>query len=93
MPKSINSTHNRIFLALLRRCRQHKCVRQIDLARSLGRGQALISKVEAGERRLDIIELRTWLRALDVSFLGFMQELDERLLKEADFPAKGSSSL
>ena len=39
----------------------------------------MISRVETGERRLDIVELRAWLSALEVSFLPFMKTLDLKL--------------
>lgn len=54
-------------------------LRQADLADRLGKGQGLVSKVERGERRLDVIELRDWLTALDTDFTGFMSNLDAQL--------------
>lgn len=79
MLKTTSSAHNKIFLALLRHSRESMQLRQADLAMRLGRGQATVSKVERGERRLDVIELRAWLGALGVDFLTFMSELDKRL--------------
>lgn len=79
MQKTTTSMHNTIFLSLLRNCRESMRLRQADLAMRLGRGQATVSKVERGERRLDVIELRAWLGALGVDFLTFMSELDKRL--------------
>lgn len=79
MFKSLNSRHQQIFLELLRSNRESVKLRQADLAQRLGRGQATVSKVESGERRLDVIELRAWLRALEVDFVTFAVELDRRL--------------
>jgi transcriptional regulator with XRE-family HTH domain len=79
MFKSLNSRHQQIFLELLRSNRESVKLRQADLAHRLGRGQATVSKVESGERRLDVIELRAWLRALEVDFVAFAVELDRRL--------------
>lgn len=79
MRKSLYSRHNEIFLELLRSSRESLKLRQADLAERLGRGQATVSKVESGGRRLDIIELRSWLLALEVDFVTFMDELDRRL--------------
>lgn len=79
MRKSLYSHHNEIFLELLRSSREHLKLRQADLAVRLGRGQATVSKVESGARRLDVIELRTWLLALDVDFVAFIVELDRQL--------------
>ncbi|MDI4635211.1 helix-turn-helix transcriptional regulator [Pelomonas sp. V22] len=79
MPKSLHSRHNEIFLTLLRGLRKARRLRQADLADRLGRAQGLVSKVERGERRLDVIELRDWLSALDTDFIGFVTSLDAEL--------------
>ena len=75
---SPNSQHQ-VFLLLLRRTRQGKRLRQADLAMRIGQGQSMVSKIERGVRRLDIVELRAWLKALEVDFLSFMAELDQSL--------------
>lgn len=80
MLKSLHSTHSDVFLKLLRDARASQRLRQSDLASRLGRGQATVSKVERGERRLDVMELRAWLDALEVDFVTFVSELDRRLL-------------
>ncbi len=79
MPKPLRTQQNEIFLALLRDRREALGLRQADLAERLGQTQATVSRVETGETRLDIIELRTWLQALNVSFLAFMKHLDMKL--------------
>lgn len=79
MLKSLYTRHNDVFLEMLRDSRESLRLRQADLAVLLGRGQATVSKVERGDRRLDVIELRTWLRALEVDFVTFVTELDRRL--------------
>ena len=83
MLKSLHSRHNDVFLEMLRSHREALQLRQRDVAKRLGRGQATVSKVEAGTRRLDIIELRTWLSALDVDFVDFIAELESRLRTHA----------
>lgn len=79
MAKILHSRHNEVFLAMLRGLRTTRRLRQADLADRLGRGQGLVSKVERGERRLDVIELRDWLTALDADFTGFVSSLDAQL--------------
>jgi transcriptional regulator with XRE-family HTH domain len=76
MPKTLRSRHNEIFLSLLRSRRQSMGLRQTDLAVLIGQDQGTVSKVERGERRLDVIELRAWLGALEVDFVSFVNELD-----------------
>ena len=83
MFKILYSRHNGVFLAMLRGLRLERGLRQSDLAVRLGRGQGLVSKVERGERRLDVIELRDWLDALDSDFPGFVSSLDAELRKHA----------
>lgn len=79
MLKSLHSRHNDVFLGLLRSRRQIQRLRQLDLATRLGRGQATVSKVERGARRLDVVELWAWLNAMDIDFVEFAHELDQRL--------------
>jgi len=79
MLKSIHSQHNNVFLELLRSRREEQRLRQADLADRLGRGQTVVSRVERGTRRLDVVELWAWLAALDSDFLSFTKELDQRL--------------
>lgn len=84
MLKSLYSRHNDVFLDMLRNRRKSLRLRQRDLARLVGRGQATVSKVEAGSRRLDVIELRTWLGVLQVDFVDFIDELEQRLRHHSD---------
>ncbi|MEH0168512.1 helix-turn-helix domain-containing protein [Roseateles microcysteis] len=79
MQKFIHSRQNDLFLQLLRERRTSLRLRQADLADRLGRGQAVVSRVERGARRLDVLELWAWLAALDCDFLAFVRELDQRL--------------
>jgi transcriptional regulator with XRE-family HTH domain len=79
MLKSFPLNQNQVLRQLLRRIRQRKHLRQADLALRLGRGQSEVSKIERGVQRLDVIELRDWLAALEVDFLAFMTELNQDL--------------
>jgi len=87
MAKTLHTRHNEIFLEKLQLARLRQRLRQADLADRLGRDQTLVSKVETGERRLDVIELRDWLLALDIDFIEFLSEL------HADLGPHGMSSL
>lgn len=61
------STHHRryqAFLRLLRSWRDDAGLTQVELGDRLGVTQTFISKVERGERRLDIVEFAEWCEAL-----------------------------
>ncbi|OWQ46804.1 hypothetical protein CDL60_14165 [Roseateles noduli] len=64
---------------MLRELRTGRRMRQADLAMLMGWGQATISKLESGERRLDIIELRDLVTALGLDFLSFVRSLEDEL--------------
>lgn len=81
MAKTLHTRHNKIFLKMLRELRESRGLRQTDLADLLGHSQATVSNVERGERRLDVIELRDWLDALNEKFADFTSKLDEELLR------------
>lgn len=49
----------------------------------------LVSKVERGVRRLDMVELRLWLQALGASFPDFCQRLDARLARHGRLSTVG----
>ena len=95
MLKSLHSRQNDVFLRMLRSKREAQRLRQLDLAIRLGRGQATVSKVERGTRRLDIVELWAWLNALEIDFADFMNELNHRLegmpIPDAMFRARHAS--
>src|SRR5512140_3634439 len=79
MPRTLHTEQNKVLLDLLRSAREHAGVTQVQLAERTGMRQTDISKTERGVRRLDVVELHQWLAALEVSFVAFATELDERL--------------
>ena len=64
---------------MLRELRLEKGMRQQDLANKLGEPQSLVSKYEAGERRLDVLELREICKALGVPLSEFVKKVEARL--------------
>lgn len=66
MEKSVHSEPYAVFLTSLIEARKKLSVSQVELARRLGKPQSFISKIEIGERRLDVLE-----------FLQIMQALEE----------------
>ncbi|QWV94220.1 helix-turn-helix domain-containing protein [Geomonas oryzisoli] len=64
-----------IIVEQLKRVRVEKKVTQRTLAGLLGQQQSYVAKVEGGERRLDILELFDWLKALRADPLIFLREI------------------
>ena len=52
-------------------------VTQDELANLLGSTQSFVSKCERGERRLDVVELKSWCQALHFSIQVFVSRLEE----------------
>jgi len=71
----------RVISDLLMEERKKAGVFQEDLAEMLAKPQSFVSRVEAGKRRLDIVELRRVLDALGVDFMEFMAQVDAALKK------------
>ena len=64
---------------LLRQLRQRAELRQEDVAKRLGTPQSFVSKYEAGERRLDLVDTREICLALGISFVEFARTLERDL--------------
>lgn len=79
MEKFPHSREHQSLLELLREAREGSGITQIELAERLGETQSFISKCERGERRLDLIELREWCRALDQSLVDILGRLERRI--------------
>lgn len=53
---------------------------QAWVASELGFTQSTWSKIESGERRVDVLELRRFCQLLDVGFISFLQEIEDKML-------------
>lgn len=83
MEKSVFTPQYQVFLSQLRAARKKAGLRQVDLASRLGETQDWISRVETGQRRVDVIELRVFCAALGVPMLEFMAGLEAELAEYA----------
>ena len=81
MEKSVFSREYDLLRKMLREAREHAQLTQIDLAERLHETQSFISKCERGERRLDLVQLRAFCKALGVPLPTFVAEFDRRLGK------------
>lgn len=82
MKKSLFSKEYRLFLDLLKKARADTGLTQIQLAKRMKVTQTFISKCERGERRLDIVEIRAWCKALGIQFPAFVADFDRTTKKE-----------
>ena len=79
MEKTIFSKDYAVLLRELRKARKRSALSQEELAERLGESQSFVSKCERGERRLDVVELRSFCNAIGVSFLDFIAHVDSLL--------------
>ncbi len=64
MAKGISDTRYRELIELLVGQRRSLALTQLDLAQRLGTHQQFVSRVETGERRLDVVEFVDYSKAL-----------------------------
>lgn len=81
MEKTIYTEEYAAVLRLLREAREQAGLTQAGVADMVGQTQSFVSKVERGERRLDVVELRTFCRAVGTTLAAFVGRL-ERALEE-----------
>jgi transcriptional regulator with XRE-family HTH domain len=79
MPRSRPSPTEEILRNLLIAVRSEAGLRQIDLAKRLGKPQSFVSKYESGERRLDLIELHKLCQALGISLVVLARKFEAAL--------------
>jgi transcriptional regulator with XRE-family HTH domain len=79
--KTLNKKEYKILLEQLYRLRLGSGLRQSDLADKVNAPQSFISKIESGERRIDLIELREICIALGSTLKEFINEFEKALTK------------
>jgi transcriptional regulator with XRE-family HTH domain len=68
-PAFLKTIHDKAYATLiagLRDARKRRGISQVDLAKRIGRQQSHVSKLERGERRLDVLEYVVVARAIGV---------------------------
>ena len=81
MEKSIYTSEYAAVLRLLRESREQAGITQVELAKKLRQSQSYVSKVERGDRRLDIVQLRTICQVLGLTLAEFVEQLERELAK------------
>jgi len=84
MEKSVHSENQKKLQRLLRDLREAKNLRQEDVAEELEVPQSFVSKIESGERRLDILELRDVCSVLGIGLAKFCKQLEEAISDETE---------
>jgi transcriptional regulator with XRE-family HTH domain len=79
MEKSVHTREYAVLLKLLRETRRAAGVTQVQLAERVGESQSHLSKMERGEVRLDLVQMRTICRALGTTLPALVTELEKRL--------------
>lgn len=77
----VSRAEYKALLSLLKREREAVGLSQTELAVKLGTTQSFISKIERGERRIDVLELRAFCRALGTTIPKILLQL-ERVRRE-----------
>lgn len=63
--------------ALLRQVRQESALTQLQVAEKISQTQSYVSKYEAGEQRLDLIELEAVCKAVGIPLTEFVRRYIE----------------
>jgi transcriptional regulator with XRE-family HTH domain len=77
--KSTHTAEYDTFIRLLRDTRTAAGISQEKLAKLLGRDQSILSRWEAGELRLDLVQLRDFCLAVGTTLPAFITAFEERL--------------
>ncbi|MGA3172026.1 MAG: helix-turn-helix transcriptional regulator [Chthoniobacteraceae bacterium] len=79
MSKHIFTERQEALQELLRRIRVDAGLTQTDLAERLKRPQSFVSKIESGERLLDVLELKEICDAVGIPLRDFVTRFEEEI--------------
>jgi transcriptional regulator with XRE-family HTH domain len=77
--KSIYSQRQEVLQELLRTARLDANLTQLELANKLRRPQSFVSKIESGERLLDVLELKEVCDGLGLTLVEFAKRIEDAL--------------
>lgn len=75
MPKSTHTAEYARFRELLVQARTTAGLSQREVAGRLGKPPSFVAKVEAGERRLDVVEFLAYSRAVDADSVSLLRAI------------------
>jgi transcriptional regulator with XRE-family HTH domain len=79
MSRSAFTASYAIVIASLIEARKAAGVTQVELAERLSNTQSFVSKIERGERRIDVLEFCAFARALGLQPSDLLQTIDVKL--------------
>ena len=79
MEKSVFTAEYQVLLDVLRKTRRRAKITQVQLAQRIGESQSFVSKLERGQIRIDLVQLRTICRALNTNLQSFVTKFERQL--------------
>jgi transcriptional regulator with XRE-family HTH domain len=73
MDKTIFTDSHRELVSQLVKARKKAKLKQIDVAKKLGHSQSYVSKIESGERRIDIVQLKEFAHIYKKKISSFLE--------------------
>lgn len=78
MTKTLNSPQHKIFQEMFTEERKRTGITHKTLAEGLGVDRSAVTRIETGERRVDIVELQLICEVLGISLVEFVRRFEER---------------
>jgi len=73
MPRAIYTEDHRKIVARLKKARTEAGLGQIEVAKKLGRTQSYLSKIESGQSRFDVLQLKEFAKIYKKSLNFFLK--------------------
>ena len=77
MAKTLHSKRHEILVAAIAEHRRAKGLSQAQVAKALGRHQPFLANIESGQRRVDLAELITIARIIDLDVHNLVDQLQQ----------------
>ena len=74
MKKTIYTKEHQFLISQLKKAREKAGIDQIEVAQILGKTQSYVSKIESGQRRVDIVQLKEFARIFKKTLDYFIRE-------------------